>query len=280
MQHSPSDDDRSYFDLYATATLKEAVKEFIWNPTNAQGWAKNGSAQDVEFTNGKALTRTMEMQSGTQYYLLAVARRADAVTSEVDGDSYGFRALPVNNKTIDPPAYIYTNPQANGSDWVNASITNTTGSDTTGLTNKYTGSVTISFDQPLYWMEGTSGDSTPIPIVTDPDADGETAIFIGNLASNVNNNYVSDCQFTVSNTTSSRPTNSFRFTYTDLMNNATLQFPTTGYLCNEDGDSAVASDGSTAAHLILTFKVTNSTANTSETTYVTVIDTHFEATFK
>ena len=147
---------QSYFDLYASQTLKEDVQEIIQRRQTGGGGnpVTTGSIstekevrQLVDFTNA------MQSESGanaTYFYCLATAQNAL-------GSAYSFKAVEnVHIPDTEPPYLI--------------NIGSTLKETTTGL---YSGTVTLTFNEPIYYMErlgnSSSGDPATLrPIVNHP----------------------------------------------------------------------------------------------------------------
>ena len=147
---------QSYFDVYASQTLKEDVQEIIQRRQTGGGGnpVTTGSIstekevrQLVDFTNA------MQSESGanaTYFYCLATAQNAL-------GSAYSFKAVEnVHIPDTEPPYLI--------------NIGSTLKETTTGL---YSGTVTLTFNEPIYYMErlgnSSSGDPATLrPIVNHP----------------------------------------------------------------------------------------------------------------
>ena len=157
---------QSYFDVYASQTLKDDVQEIIQRRQTGGGGnpVTTGSIstekevrQLVDFTNA------MQSESGanaTYFYCLATAQNAL-------GSAYSFKAVEnVHIPDTEPPYLI--------------NIGSTLKETSTGL---YSGTVTLTFNEPIYYMErlgnSSSGDPATLrpivnhPYINDKPADSE-----------------------------------------------------------------------------------------------------------
>lgn len=148
----------SMFDKYATQTSKDDFAEFIRSQTTTTGdIAMSGSAKGIPANGYKTIDCSSAMVGSTWYTFLAVGR-----STANSGDA--FRAIrPVFNKDVTPPMITACN-----------FVMTNTGSITNATTGRCSGTLTIQFDEALYWLEQDGVNQTVSRIVSKYPADSGT----------------------------------------------------------------------------------------------------------
>lgn len=227
----------SYFDRYASQTLKDNVQEIIQRrQTGGGGSPVTTGSLETETRVAQLVDFTSAMQSGeaanaTYFYCLATAQNAL-------GSAYSFKAVENVHIPDTEPPYLIT---------VGGAATEMV--DAPGY---YRGTLTLIFNEPLYYMDrrdnSSAGDPATLrPIVSVPSGQTGTDndyISILDAAS------ISDGTFTV-NQTSTSPTTTFNISYAYVPLNAT--FNLSGY-----GVVSDASEVSTLSPFTLTLERTTS----------------------
>lgn len=141
----------SVFDRYATQEAKDDFAEFIRSQTTTSGdVVMSGTATEIPANSSKTINCASAMVGTTWYTFLAVGK-------STAGSGDAFRAIrPVFNTDATPPMITACN----------FVMTNTT--PITSLTGICKGTLTIQFDEPLYWVEKSGVNQTVIPIVSSP----------------------------------------------------------------------------------------------------------------
>lgn len=153
----------SVFDRYATQDAKDDFAEFIRSQTTTSGdVVMSGTAAEIPANSSKTINCASAMVGTTWYTFLAVGK-----STANSGDA--FRAIrPVFNMDATPPMITACN----------FVMTNTT--PITSLTGICKGTLTIQFDEPLYWVEKSGVNQTVIPIVS--SAGSSSNVYSASLA--------------------------------------------------------------------------------------------------
>ena len=137
---------KSYFDVHASQNLKNTVQEIIQRQQTGGGGspATNGTIDttknEVKRVDFKSAMQNNSGSNATYFYCLATAQNAL-------GSAYSFKAVEdVHIKDLDPPYLI--------------NISHTL-SETS--TDKYTGTLTLTFNEPIYYMERLGNSSAGNP---------------------------------------------------------------------------------------------------------------------
>jgi hypothetical protein len=140
----------SVFDQLATQTAKDNFAEFIRSTTTTSGTvAKSGEVKGIPANTTQTVDCSDAMVGTTWYTFLAVGRSAV-------GSGDAFRAIrPVFNTDDTPPMVTHCN-------FVMTSLAPDSLSDTCK------GTLSIQFDEPLYWVEKDGVNQTIYPIVSKP----------------------------------------------------------------------------------------------------------------
>ena len=137
---------KSYFDVHASQDLKNTVQEIIQRQQTGGGGspATNGTIDttknEVKRVDFKSAMQNNSGSNATYFYCLATAQNAL-------GSAYSFKAVEdVHIPDLDPPYLI--------------NISHTL-SETS--TDKYTGTLTLTFNEPIYYMERLGNSSAGDP---------------------------------------------------------------------------------------------------------------------
>lgn len=228
---------QSVFDAYAKSsadsTIRETVAEYIRekDPDGGSATQARGSIPVIQegSSNAKTINFAQYMTFGTQYYCLTVAHN-------VQGTTDGFKAIKnIHLPDATPPEYVS----------INTSVTSTTEKD--GV-KYYSGVVTISFSEPIYFISSDDADRVALPVwyhrsSDTPDPDG--AIYF-------HNHVTSSFSYTCS--TKESTTNSITLKFTDVQDGAYLIMFDGGFVSDSNSNSATRKDGASAMTLTLTFK--------------------------
>ena len=195
----------SVFDIYANSTIRERVGKLIRRNQSSDPMT-TVAAGPMNLNKDVAQVKEFEqyMNMNTMYYCLAVARNKDG---EIDG----FKAIGgVNIPDTTPPILTVTGgkPNATATGW--------------------TGTVTLTFSENLYWL--SEDRQTLKEVWTDaPTTDEEKKEAV----------YILDPQFGIGGSAATKltltsgkikaPTGTVTFTYTGVVEGDTLVFFTTGY---------------------------------------------------
>lgn len=202
---------KSYFDYYASNEVKKEVQEIIQRSMTGGGTpvatgaltTKKGQSQLVDFTNAMK-----SEQNGTYFYCLATAQNAL-------GSAYSFKAVDnVHIPDREPPYLI--------------NVTHTldmAGSDPDK--NRYSGTLTLQFNEPLYYMDfisgGTGGDKDTLRPVYQMNTGNKKSYISIIEASN------QPLGFTVTNEYK-KPSSVFTLKFKNIGNGATFVLPSGGVL--------------------------------------------------
>ena len=202
---------KSYFDYYASNEVKKEVQEIIQRSRPVGGTpvasgtltTKKGQSQLVDFTNAMK-----SEQNGTYFYCLATAQNAL-------GSAYSFKAVDnVHIPDREPPYLI--------------NVTHTldmAGSDPDK--NRYSGTLTLQFNEPLYYMDfisgGTGGDKDTLRPVYQMNTGNKKSYISIIEASN------QPLGFTVTNEYK-KPSSVFTLKFKNIGNGATFVLPSGGVL--------------------------------------------------
>ena len=188
----------SMFDKYATQTSKDDFAEFIRSQTTTTGdIAMSGSAKGIPANGYKTIDCSSGMVGSTWYTFLAVGR-----STANSGDA--FRAIrPVFNKDVTPPMitacnFVMTNT---------SSITNAT-------TGRCSGTLTIQFDEALYWLEQDGVNQTVSRIVSKYPADSGTV--------SAQTTFIGDSGISFKSGTGSGAISTARFEFSGVRNGASI----------------------------------------------------------
>ena len=230
----------SYFDRYASQTLKDTVQEIIQRrQTGGGGSPVTTGSLETEMAQIEFVDFTNAMQSGeaanaTYFYCLATAQNAL-------GSGYSFKAVEnVHIPDTEPPYLI------------------TVGGSATEMASQpgyYQGTLTLIFNEPIYYMDrrgnSSAGDPATLrPIVSVPSGQaGSDNDYISILDAAL----TSDGNFSV-NRTSTSATTTFNISYAYVPLDAT--FNLSGY-----GVVSDASENSTLSPFTLTLQQTTSGVN-------------------
>ena len=152
---------KSYFDVHASQDLKNTVQEIIQRQQTGGGGspATNGTINttknEVKRVDFKSAMQNNSGSNATYFYCLATAQNAL-------GSAYSFKAVEdVHIKDLDPPYLI--------------NISNTL-IETGTNTDKYSGTLILTFNEPIYYMKrlenSSSGDPKTLrPVVSHPYGD-------------------------------------------------------------------------------------------------------------
>jgi hypothetical protein len=187
MLNGPANDDRSYFDIYASDTLKKQVKDYITGEVksttpdyNPQLWRTLSNPLNFGIENQVSLDFDNDITStDTIYYLLVTAAHSSADTT--DPSAYGFRAQNnIGKKDTEPPKLLDVSP----------SLTEDKDDDG-NLLGTYSGTITLTFSKSVYLLDNSYssdrsnlavwGTGSPEKTVTAAISDGDTGIAITNL---------------------------------------------------------------------------------------------------
>lgn len=206
------DDGYSMLDHYGSNALKTEVSQYILRTSAGQGTpAGQGTlttvkdiSQSVDFTNN------MNDISVTRYYCLAAARNTL-------GSEYSFKAVSdVHVPDTTPP--VLTN--------IGGAVTGSGGEDPF---KRYYGTLTLTFDDLLYWIND-QGDTDAMMPVFDRPSDGSTGYsllaHLGGAASKL-----------TSTGTGTSPTSTFSFSYSGVNVGDQITLFKDGYVCNSSGYS-------------------------------------------
>ena len=202
---------KSYFDYYASNEVKKEVQEIIQRSRPVGGTpvasgaltTKKGQSQLVDFTNAMK-----SEQNGTYFYCLATAQNALE-------SAYSFKAVDnVHIPDREPPYLI--------------NVTHTldmAGSDPDK--NRYSGTLTLQFNEPLYYMDfisgGTGGDKDTLRPVYQMNTGNKKSYISIIEASN------QPLGFTVTNEYK-KPSSVFTLKFKNIGNGATFVLPSGGVL--------------------------------------------------
>jgi len=153
----PEDDWNGYsvFDAYATAQAKQRVAEYIRNASQGQAFVRGSLTTEADVEG--SINHAADMQKNTPYYCLAVAYHVSSVKGE--GDT--FKAL-ANLEVPDtiPPTL---DPEAAGMGVLTAIDASCYPIDER---TPLSGTVTLTFDKPVYWTQSASGGTdSAFPVV-------------------------------------------------------------------------------------------------------------------
>lgn len=157
----PEDDWNGYsvFDAYATAQAKQRVAEYIRNASQGQAFVRGSLTTEADVEG--SINHAADMQKNTPYYCLAVAYHVSSVKGE--GDT--FKAL-ANLEVPDtiPPTL---DPEAAGMGVLTAIDASCYPIDER---TPLSGTVTLTFDKPVYWTQSASGGTdSAFPVVEKND---------------------------------------------------------------------------------------------------------------
>lgn len=222
-------DGYSWLDYYGSDALKKEVSEYILRTSSGNGSPAGQGTMTTKENESKSVDFTANMNdiSATKYYCLATARN-------ILGGKYSFKAVSdVHVPDTTPPVLTH----------IGGSIT---GSSGTGLGMRYHGTLTLTFDDLLYWVNN-DGDAETITPVHNAAADGKKyKSLIQHLGG-------SRDKFT-SVGTSTGPTSTFNLQYRDVYVGETITLFSDGYVCNSSGYS-------TKNRITLEFAVTGTGVN-------------------
>jgi hypothetical protein len=225
---------KSLFDVYASESQRQKVQEYI-SGNQSFGDAQPKFRGEISRLNATSYTKdfTQYMTTGTQYYVLAAARH-------VNGESFGFRGVAaVFLPDTTPPQYMGGTYLAADIDYATLTseedATHYYSWDWSQVPNqfRYTGSVTITFDEPVYQVTTSGGTKTRKTVemrgeVTDTT---ETVSVLDVLGGNGRGQCYIDPDDAYSG-----PTKTFTISFKNLRNNQTIVFFNNGYLGNADGN--------------------------------------------
>ena len=208
----------SYFDEYASQDLKDQVQEIIQRRQTGGGTPVDSGQMVTKLNVSQQKDFSAAMQSednATSFYCLATAQN-------VLGSGYGFKAVDNVHIPDNEPPYL-----------VDVSWTFDKGASKPNQ-NKYTGTLTLRFNEPIYYMDyasnGTTADkSTLRPIYqiakgnVKPSAT-QTNPYISVIAAAGN-----PAGYTVSNTLR-MPTREFTINFTDISANSTFTLSSVGLI--------------------------------------------------
>ena len=208
----------SYFDYYASQEVKNEIQEIIQRRTTGGGSpvatgkleTNKDVSQSVDFTSAM-----QSEQNATYFYCLATAQNAL-------GSAYSFKAVDNVHIPDNEPPYL--------------SIVSWTLDKTACKPgeNKYTGTLTLQFNEPIYYMDylagGTNGDQETLrPVYQIPYGNEKNT-------TGINTGYISVIDaagkptgFTVKNWLQS-PTRNFTISFTDIGDGATFTLSSIGVL--------------------------------------------------
>ena len=219
----------SYFDRYASQSLKDQVQQIIQrsatgggNPVAVGGiTADQNQAEQVDFTSAMQ----QDQENATYFYCLATAQN-------VLGSGYSFKAVEnVHIPDTEPPALIF----------YSTTIDQKASKPNQG---KYSGTLTLIFSEPLYYMDylgsSSAGDPDTLRPVIQRRYGSDDTVSILTAMGNPGG-------FTTDGTSTS-PTNTFTLKFTDIGHGTTITLPTGGVLSD-------ASQNSNRAPFVLRFEV-------------------------
>ena len=209
---------KSYFDYYADQDLKDQVQQIIQRRITGGGTpvatgkleTDKDVAQSVDFTNAM-----QSEQNATYFYCLATAQNAL-------GSAYSFKAVDnVHIPDREPPYLVF----------VSRTI------DTKAShpeDNKYTGTLTLQFNEPIYYMDYLSGSTNgnqatlrpvyQVPYGNEPNKTGVNTGYISVIAA-----AGTPAGFSVTNWLQS-PSRTFTIQFTDIGDGATFTLSNIGVL--------------------------------------------------
>ena len=191
----------SLFDKYANDTIKEQIGQMVRDPQSVYTVA---SRTDFPTAKGQLLTEVFrdKMKEGVSYTCIAVAYNADG------GQIDGFKAQGnISIRDNDPPTLTVTNSGQVGKD------------------GKWSGVVTLTFSENLYWQSNTSSDMTTLKAVVGGGGDGKTTISLLNCIDAPKGTTVENAGTT--------PTAVFRLRYTDITVGETITLFANGGLISD-----------------------------------------------
>ncbi|MGN8969009.1 S-layer homology domain-containing protein [Intestinimonas sp. HCP28S3_D6] len=218
----------SYFDHYASEPDKLTVQQIIQRQITSGGTpvdtgdmtTTKEKSQVVDFTDAM---KSENADNATYFYCLATAKN-------ILGSGYSFKAVEnVHIRDKEPPYLIY----------VGATIQQ---GSSKGV---YSGTLTLTFNEQVYYMDKVSGGSgadsnTLRPVVANPY--GDTKDYISIIAASE----LTGGTFTTAGY-STTPTNTFTIKFTDIANGASIIFSNKGFVSD-------ASENSIATPFIIQFQ--------------------------
>ena len=210
---------KSYFDYYADQDLKDQVQQIIQRRITGGGTPVATGKLETDKDISQSVDFTSAMQSeknATYFYCLATAQNAL-------GSAYSFKAVDNVHIPDREPPYL-------------TSFTRTLDlKNSKPAENKYSGTLTLQFNEPIYFMDGlpsgTGGDQDTLrPIYQIPYGNKP------NTPGTINTGYISIIDaagkptgFSVSNWLQS-PSRFFYITFTDISDGAIFSLTSNGFL--------------------------------------------------
>lgn len=201
----------SLFDQYADENTRTTVRESIDRTSGSGGPVASGLIEDLSGTyQYKDFTDSMNPENASNYYCLGVAQN-------VLGGEYTFKAVyPVFIPKTTPPQMKVTNGKPEESP------------DGSG---KYTGQVTFTFDEILYWLPNTGDTSGLLPVYNDWGSTKRYVSFYDKISGSVKGGKVSPAYV------SATPSNTFTLSYKDVTVGDTITIFGNGFISGARGNS-------------------------------------------
>lgn len=228
----------SVFDAYANSAAKSTAAGYIRN--NAPGAALtrgNLVTNEVDTVKGGNINHISEMDYTTPYYCLAVAY--NVASSEGVGDTFGGLANLRRPNTVAPSL----DPKTGVSTEMLKSDPILGPGDVPTSTTKFTGIVTITFNNPVYWVEDPNvSTGSAIPVAQNPKtgAIGENDKFVGILqdmggtATTGGGANYTDSRLSCTGS-DEKASSTFKINFEDLTLGSTIILFNQGYIANSSG---------------------------------------------
>ena len=211
----------SLFDQYADENTRTTVRESIDRTSGSGGPVASGLIEDLSGTyQYKDFTDSMNPENASNYYCLGVAQN-------VLGGEYTFKAVyPVFIPKTMPPQLT---------------VTNGVPSEIYPGSGEYTGTVTFTFDEILYWLPASGETADLVPVYNDwssdlvnSDKDKRYAAFYDRISGSVKDGRVSPAY------TDKNPSNTFALKYNNVKVGDTITIFGNGFISGARGNSRSA----------------------------------------
>ena len=205
-------DGYSWLDYYGSDTLKKDVSEYILRSSAGGGSPAGQGSMVTEKDQSESVDFTNDMNevSGTLYYCLAAARN-------VLGGEYSFKAVSdVHIPDTETPTLTVSSVN-NGSSGKPPYV-------------RYHGSLTLNFNEPLYWLP-ESGDPEGLKPVYNRSDDSKTGHA---LLQHIGVRDIGDFSVTAQGNS---PTSSFTLNYRDIFPGDTIQIFSDGFISDRSANS-------------------------------------------
>jgi hypothetical protein len=235
----------SYFDMYASPALKEKVLEYITATKVNDDARRLQATTSVTPSKPSTVDLTKDMSYDTDYYLVAVGKHpslkaSDIKTGDTIANHYGFKAVEIKRVDTTAPQLTSVSPLAlqgylDGTGPVALNSNTTTDWETTPLKYKYSGTITLTYDKPLYYNDNGNL-KTVVMKANLTDAEKQTMISAQDLIGGA-----ARAKIQVDPTkTSTSPTQEFTFKITDITDADLFIFPNSGKVVGSSSGDAAA----------------------------------------